>query len=62
MGAHLGCQKEGEREPVNKILLENLKKYKKDPKVLKILKFRGNKIDQDCKIVNSNSEKQQNTL
>ena len=27
---------------------------------MKILKFRGNKIDQDCKIAKSNSEKQEN--
>ena len=32
----------------------------KNPKVLKILKFRSNKINQDCKIVKSNSKKQEN--
>ena len=39
-----------------------LKKKKKNPKVLKILKFIGNKIDWDCKILKGNSEKQENSF
>ena len=35
---------------------------KSNPQVLKILKFIGNKIDQDCKIVKNNLEKQENNF
>ena len=33
---------------------------KNNPQVLKILKLIGNKIDQDCKIVKDNLQKQEN--
>ena len=70
MGAHPGSQREegenhyipkrGKREPINQNFLETFKSKKKNPKVLEILKFRGNIIDWDCKIVKGNSEKQEN--
>ena len=40
----------------------SFKSKRKNSKVLKILKFRGNKIDWDCKISKSNSEKQENSF
>ena len=55
-----GISKRGRREPVEQDFIRKFKKKKKNPKVLKRLKFRGNKVDQDCKIIRSNSEKQGN--
>ena len=54
--------KTGEREPLNQNFNRNFQKSKKNSKVLKILKFRGNKIDWDCKIVKCNLEKQENSF
>ena len=55
--------KRGQREPVNQNFHRNFQKIKKkNPKVLKILKFRGSKIDWDCKIVKDNLEKQENSF
>ena len=54
-------KKRREREPLNQNYNRTLQK-KKNPKVLKILKFRGNKIDWDCKIVKGNLEKQENNF
>ena len=55
MGSHLwDLKKRKERTQLVKISAETLKKEKKNPQVLIILKFRGNKIDQDCKIVKGN--------
>ena len=52
--------KRGEREPLKQNFIRKFKSKKKNPEVLKILKFRSNKIDWDCKITKSNSEKQEN--
>ena len=54
--------KRGEIEPVKKNLTETCKSKEKNPKVLKILKFRGNKIDWDCKRVKGDLEKQENNF
>ena len=54
---HLNCKDQG---PQIRVLgLHNMGAH---PKVLKILKFRGNKIDQDCKILKSNAENQENRV
>ena len=45
MGACLGNEKE-EREPLKQNFNRKFQKLKKNPKVLQIIKFRGNRIDQ----------------
>ena len=55
-------KKRRERTTKSKILIATFKKSKRNPKVLKILKLRGNKIDWDCKILKGNLEKQENTF
>ena len=55
-------KKRREREPLNQNFNRNFQKSKKNPKVLKILKFRGHKIDWDYKIVTGNLEKQENNF
>ena len=55
-------KKRKERTTKPKILIGNFQKSKENPQVLKILKFTGNKIDWDCKIVKGNLEKQENNF
>ena len=52
--------KRGERGALKQNFIRELKSKRKNPEILKISKFRGNKIDWDCKIVKSNSEKPEN--
>ena len=49
--------KRGEREPLKQNFIRKCKSKKKNPEVLKILKFRSNKIDWDCKILKVTPQK-----